>query len=114
MSFTFYDKSTCGTCKKAKNYLNDHQVAFETIDIINEPPSREFLEKHIDEKNLKAYLNSRSKPYREHKMSQNLPTKSKAIELMLQDPNLIKRPIIIRGEAVVFGFNEDEYQERLM
>lgn len=114
MGLTFYDKTTCGTCKKAKKYLNEQNVSFETIDIVNESPSREFLEKHIDEANLKAYLNSRSKPYREHKMSQNLPTKAEAIDIMLQDPNLIKRPIIIRGETVVFGFNEDEYQGKLL
>ncbi|MCF7840660.1 MAG: hypothetical protein K9N22_07780 [Candidatus Marinimicrobia bacterium] len=47
-------------------------------------------------------------------MSQNLPAKAEAIDIMLQDPNLIKRPIIIRGETVVFGFNEDEYQGKLL
>ncbi len=114
MSLTFYDKTTCGTCKKAKNYLNDQKVAFETIAIVNEPPSREFLEQHIDESNLKPYLNTHSKPYREHSLGKHLPTKAEAIDLMLQDPNLIKRPIIIRGETVVFGFNENEYQDKLL
>ena len=36
-------------------------------------------------------------------------SKKEAIDLMMEQPNLIKRPILIRGSRVVFGFNKDEY-----
>jgi arsenate reductase-like glutaredoxin family protein len=36
-------------------------------------------------------------------------SKKEAIDLMMEQPNLIKRPILIRGSKVVFGFNKDEY-----
>jgi arsenate reductase-like glutaredoxin family protein len=36
-------------------------------------------------------------------------TKKEAISLMMEQPNLIKRPILVRGEHVVFGFKKDEY-----
>lgn len=112
MKPTFYDKKTCGTCKKAQTYLNDSQVAFEVVDIINSPPSRDQLEKFIDEDNVKPYLNSRSAIYRELKLGQNVPDKAEAIKLMLQDPNLIKRPFIVRGEVGSFGFKADEFDEK--
>jgi len=39
-----------------------------------------------------------------------LPTsKQEAIDLMLEQPNLIKRPILVRGSEVVFGFDRDKY-----
>jgi arsenate reductase-like glutaredoxin family protein len=39
-----------------------------------------------------------------------LPTsKKEAIDLMLENPNLIRRPILIRGSKVVFGFDKDQY-----
>ncbi len=39
-----------------------------------------------------------------------LPTsKKEAIDLMLQNPNLIRRPILIRGSKVIFGFDKDAY-----
>jgi len=37
-------------------------------------------------------------------------TKKEAIDLMLQQPNLIKRPILIKGTTVVFGFDQDRYR----
>jgi arsenate reductase-like glutaredoxin family protein len=37
-------------------------------------------------------------------------SKKEAIDLMMQQPNLIKRPIFIRGSKVTFGFNKDAYQ----
>jgi arsenate reductase-like glutaredoxin family protein len=36
-------------------------------------------------------------------------SKKEAIDLMLQQPNLIRRPILIRGKSVIFGFDKDEY-----
>lgn len=36
-------------------------------------------------------------------------SKKEAIDLMMQQPNLIKRPILVRGSKAVFGFNKDEY-----
>ncbi|MBT3823462.1 MAG: Spx/MgsR family RNA polymerase-binding regulatory protein [Candidatus Marinimicrobia bacterium] len=112
MKPTFFDKKTCGTCKKAQVYLNESQVEFEKVDIINSPPSREILEKFIDENDVKPHLNSRSTIYRELKLGQNIPDKSKAIELMLQDPNLIKRPFIVKGSVASFGFTANEFDEK--
>ena len=37
-------------------------------------------------------------------------SKKEAIDLMMEQPNLIKRPILIRGSKVVFGFNKDAYR----
>lgn len=112
MKPTFFDKKTCGTCKKAKAYLDEKNVDFEVVDIINEPPTREMLEKFIDADNVKPFLNSRSAIYREMKLGQNLPDKKKAIELMLKDPNLIKRPFIVKGEVGSFGFKADEFDNK--
>jgi arsenate reductase-like glutaredoxin family protein len=38
-------------------------------------------------------------------------SKKEAIDLMMQQPNLIKRPILIRGGKVIFGFDRDEYEK---
>ncbi len=108
----FFDKKTCGTCKKAQVYLKESKVEFEKVDIIQNPPSRELLEKFIDANNIKPYLNSRSAIYRELKLGQNIPDKARAIELMLQDSNLIKRPFIVRGNISSFGFVASEFDEK--
>jgi arsenate reductase-like glutaredoxin family protein len=42
--------------------------------------------------------------------ARSLPkSKKEAIDLMVEQPNLIKRPILVRGSKAVFGFNKEEY-----
>ncbi len=112
MKPTFYDKKTCGTCKKAQVYLNESKVEFEKVDILNTPPSRELLKKFINANDVKPFLNPRSAIYRELKLGQNLPDKARAIELMLHDPNLIKRPFVVNGDVASFGFSSNEFDEK--
>jgi arsenate reductase-like glutaredoxin family protein len=76
------------------------------IDINKTPPTRAFLEKHIDADRFLDFVSTRSPVFKERP----LPTsKKEAIELMMENPNLIKRPILIRGSKVTFGFDKDEY-----
>ncbi len=107
----FYDKKTCGTCRKAKTYLDQLKMDYDLIDITKKTPPREILEKHINESGLKQYLNSRSTIYREKGFSKNLPSKAEAIDLMMEHPDLIKRPVIIQGDRVLFGFDEGKIDE---
>lgn len=101
-----YQKSTCGTCKKEKAYLSKVKVSFDEIDIVKSPPSRKFLEEYIDADNLDAFINKHSKPYRELNLSKRKVSKKELIDLMLKDPNLIKRPVMVDGKKVYFGYNE--------
>jgi len=74
-------------------------------------PPRSLLETHIDAKNVKAYLNTRSNAYREHGLKEDPPTKKGAIELMMRDPILIKRPISVAGRIAVFGADPEDLKE---
>jgi arsenate reductase-like glutaredoxin family protein len=44
-------------------------------------------------------------------MKTNPPTRAQAIKLMSQNPNLIRRPILVRGSKVVLGFDEEQFRE---
>ena len=76
------------------------------IDINKAPPSREFLEKHVDPERFLDFVSTRSPVFKERR----LPTsKKEAIALMLENPNLIRRPIVIKGSKVIFGFDREQY-----
>ena len=76
------------------------------IDINKTPPSREFLEKHIDAERFLDFVSTRSPVFKQRP----LPTsKKEAIALMLENPNLIRRPIVIKGSKVIFGFDKEQY-----
>ena len=36
-------------------------------------------------------------------------SKKEAIAMMMENPNLIRRPIVIKGSQVIFGFDKDKY-----
>lgn len=102
-----FGKSTCKTTQKVVAWFKTQKISVEYIDIISTPPSKNFLDSNIDADNIKPFLNSRSKIYRENNMSSKIPGKSEAIEMMLKDPNLIKRPVIVTSSGNMFGFDED-------
>jgi arsenate reductase-like glutaredoxin family protein len=77
------------------------------IDINREPPSRQFLEKHIEADRFLDFVSTRSPVFKERPLPRS---KKEAIDLMMQNPNLIKRPIVIRGSKVIFGFDKDRYR----
>ena len=76
-------------------------------DINKEPPDRAFLERHIDEERFLDYVSRRSPVFKTRPLPRS---KKEAIDLMMEQPNLIKRPIFVRGSKAVFGFDKERYQ----
>jgi len=68
----------------------------------------EQLDHLIGKRDYRAFLNSRNELYRERKMKENPPTREEALELMAATPNLIRRPILVKGGEIVLGFQEEE------
>ena len=77
--------------------------------LAKERPSRELLSRLIDEHGLEAVLSTRSPAFKALGLDAATLTKARAIELMLGEPNLIRRPLVIGNNKVVFGFAPAEY-----
>jgi arsenate reductase-like glutaredoxin family protein len=77
------------------------------------PLSEQELRDIIGEGAIENFLNTRTPLYREKNMKQKPPSKDEAIRLMLKDPNLLKRPVIIKGKKKLAGFNEAELKQIL-
>jgi arsenate reductase-like glutaredoxin family protein len=80
------------------------------VDINREPPTREFLEKHIDPDRFLEYVSTRSPVFKELGLPRS---KKQAIDLMMKNPNLIRRPIVIKGSTVIFGFDKERYRKEV-
>jgi len=79
----------------------------EQIDINKTPPDRAFLERHIDATRFLDFVSTRSPVFK----MRPLPESNKeAIYLMMDNPNLIRRPILVRGSKVTFGFDKKAYE----
>ena len=82
----------------------------EEVDINRHPPTREFLETHVDPERFLDFVSTRSPVFKERPLPKS---KKQAIDLMMENPNLIRRPILIRGSKVIFGFDKERYEKEV-
>ena len=69
------------------------------------------LEELIGNRDYKEFLNARNELYRTREMKEHPPSRTEAIRLMAKEPNLIRRPVVIRGSQIVLGFDEEAYRK---
>lgn len=107
----------CSTCKKATQWLHEQGHVFEEVAIRDTPPSREELEQMLEYQQgvLKKLFNTAGGDYRELKMKDTLPTMAipKALELLAQRGNLVKRPFLLGDGFGLVGFKPAEWQQVL-
>jgi len=78
---------------------------------LNKGLSVEELDQLIGKRDYIPFLNSRNALFRERGMKENPPSRAEALLLMSENPNLIKRPITIRGRTIVLGWDEQKLGE---
>jgi Spx/MgsR family transcriptional regulator len=93
--------------------LQSKKVEFEEREYGKIPFTEKELRELIGDDPIEPFLNTRTPLYRERNMKQKPPSKDEAIKLMLKDPNLLKRPVIIKGRKKLTGFNEAEVKALL-
>ena len=85
----------------------------ESRDLDKAPLSVAELESLIGERDYRTFLNTRNELYREKNMAEKPPSRSDAIKLMSKNPNLIKRPMLLRGGKILLGFDAEAYKKFL-
>ncbi|HKN73571.1 MAG TPA: ArsC/Spx/MgsR family protein [Candidatus Acidoferrum sp.] len=109
----FLQKPACTTCRKAKDYLEKLGAELELRSLDAEPLSEAELDKMIGARDYKQFLNQRNEFYRTKNMSEKPPTRAEAIKFMANLPNLIRRPVVIRGDQIVLGYDEEAFKRLL-
>ena len=93
-------------------YLEGKGAQLQKHDLAKEPPSRELLERLISADHPEQFLNARSPAFKERNLAARKLTKKQVIDLMMEDANLIRRPIVLRSpKRAVFGFDPAAYDE---
>ena len=67
------------------------------------------LDRLIGDRDYRQFLNSRNELYREMGMKDSPPSRAQALKLMSENPNLIKRPILVKGREMILGFDEEAF-----
>ena len=103
----FLQKPSCTTCRKAKAFLEKRKVQLDLRDLGKDRLSVEELDELIGNRDHRMFLNTRNELYRARKMGQNPPSREETLQLMAAEPNLIRRPVVLRGADIVLGYDEE-------
>ena len=108
---TLYGISNCDTIKKARKWLNDNGVDYQFHDYKKQDVPEKELKKWIKQLGWEVLLNKRGTTWRklDNDIKENVNQKS-AIQIMLDNPSIIKRPVLEIDGKYSVGFNEDDYR----
>jgi arsenate reductase len=114
MTITIYGIKNCDTMKKARTWLDSHDVAYSFHDYKAEGIDKARLQRWAKEVGWEVLLNRAGTTFRklDESAKQGL-TESKAIKLMLEQPSMIKRPVLDLGGKLLVGFKPDIYAKEL-
>lgn len=107
---TMYGIPNCDTIKKARVWLAEHNVTFTFHDYRKDGLDRALLDDLIDRSGWKVLLNRAGTTFRklpeEYRVDLDL---ERATALMLAQPGMIKRPVLITATTTEVGFKPDRY-----
>ncbi len=111
MSVTLYGIKNCDTVKKARKWLDANSVPYTfhdfRVDGINKTLVNNFL-KHVD---VETLINKRGTTWRKFSdKEKEIKTKAQAVELMVDNPTIIKRPVLEVNKKVIVGFSDEVYK----
>jgi Spx/MgsR family transcriptional regulator len=112
MAVTIYGIKNCDTMKKARNWLEDHKISYEFHDYKAAGIDRGHLDTWTNEAGWETVLNRAGTTFRKLADTdrENL-NREKAISLMLDQPSMIKRPVLEARGKLLIGFKPEIYGE---
>jgi arsenate reductase len=111
----FYQHATCSTCRKGRQWLENHAIEYQVIDMIAQPPSKKQLTEWMAASDLPVsrFFNAKGNRYRELNLKERIPemTIQEAAEVLSTDGMLIKRPLVNKDEKITLGFKEETFEK---
>jgi len=111
MSTIAYGIKNCDTIKKMKKWLDEQGIEYRFHDYRVDGLDRSLLETFEAELGWEALLNKRGTTFRQLSNEQkNTLNRDSALTLMLEQPAMIKRPLLVHNQSYHLGFKPDQYQ----
>ena len=109
-----YGIKTCDTCKKARAWLDKNSIEYRFHDFRIDGLTQAQMQTFTEKVGWQVLLNKSSTSWRQLSADQQADlTEAKALQLMLELPTLIKRPVLDTGKELIIGFKPEIYQTKL-
>lgn len=118
MTLIFLEYPKCSTCQKAKKWLIQNNVDFIDRHIVENPPSYAEMKEWIalSKLSINKFFNTSGLLYRSLMLKDKLQqiSEDEKIKLLCSNGMLIKRPLLIKGDLILIGFNENNWNSALL
>jgi regulatory protein spx len=107
---TLFTTPSCGSCRKAKAWLEEHQIDYIERNIIASPLTIDEIKSilRLTEEGTDEIISTTSKAFQEMNVDiESLPLNA-LYKLLIDNPKMLRRPIILDEKRLQVGYNEDE------
>jgi arsenate reductase (glutaredoxin) len=115
VTITIYQKPTCTTCREVYAALKDSGVDFESVDYYTDPIPKAKLKELLQKMGITAreLLRTREDIYKQLRIGERQLTEPEIIDLMVEHPDLIQRPIVEKGSRAILARPAERLKEIL-
>jgi len=112
---TLYTSPSCTSCRKARAWLQEHEIPFVERNIFSEPLTSDELTNilQMTEDGTEEIISTRSKVFQKLNIDLDDLPLNELLSLVQENPGLLRRPIMIDDKRLQVGFNEDEIRRFL-
>lgn len=113
MSITAYLYNSCTSCRKTEQVLKESGVEYERREYFKDRFSKAELRALLESAGLSVrdVISTRSTPYKQHDLANRSLDDDEILDLMVEDPRLLRRPIVTGTDGVVVGHNSGKLQD---
>ncbi|ADM38492.1 transcriptional regulator MgsR [Bacillus spizizenii] len=106
----FYSYPSCTSCRKTKHWLKAHQIEFNERHLFRETPTVEELRYilSLTTEGIDEILATRSQTFKNLNLNIEEMTVNEVLELLIEKPKLLRRPILVDNKKLVIGYNPGE------
>jgi Spx/MgsR family transcriptional regulator len=105
----------CDTMKKAFRWLDENKITYTFHDYKKEGVEETTAQAWVNELGWESIINKRGTTWRKlDEDTKNTMNNENAVHIMMSQPSMIKRPLLVINQSIILGFSAEEYAEKLL
>jgi Spx/MgsR family transcriptional regulator len=105
-----YGIKNCDKIRKTKKWLENSDIDYTFYDLKKEPLTKEELQEFVHRIGLDVLVNKRGMTWRNLELKDKDLSDNELFDLLLENQTMIKRPVLIKGEAILVGYDEEAFE----
>ena len=105
-----YGIKNCNKIRDTLQWLKEHEIEYTFYDLKKEPLTREELDEFVHRIGLDVLVNKRGMKWRQLELKDQDLDEKELFEKLLEHQTMMKRPVLINGEAILVGYDEEAFE----